>query len=106
MSDVERIVNANFDRIQWAHEVEMVELSEREAERVELPKKAGKKRNESKFQAIHTAVLACAMFTGAGAAFAGLGLSSGDALTIGVGLLVMAVFIGTGVRLDAWARTV
>lgn len=99
MSDVERIVNTNHERVRWAQEYA---ARDAEAEPLVQPKKAGKKRNE----AIHTAVLACAMFTGAGAAFAGLGLSSGDALTIGVGLLVMAVFIGTGVRLDAWSRTV
>lgn len=101
MSDVERIVNTNYERVQWARE-----YADRDAREQPAAQKARKKRSERKFQAIHTAVLACAMFTGAGAAFAGLGLSSGDALTVGVGLLVMAVFIGTGARLDSWSRVV
>lgn len=101
MSDVERIVNTNNERVRWAEEYAHAAPQE---DKAALPKDR-KQRNDSKFQVIHTAALACAMFAGAGAAFAGIGLANGQGLTLGVGLLVTTVFIATGARLDAWART-
>lgn len=99
-SDVERIVNANSERVKWASEY--TDSAAHEAK--PMPKK--RRRSESKFRAIRTAVLACAMFAGAGAAFVGIGLAAGDALSVGVGLLVVSVFISTGARLDGLSRSV
>lgn len=104
MSDVEQIVNANFERVKWAAEYTDSGKPEPEPEApVRRPKP---RRSERTFRAIHTAVLACAMFAGAGATLVGIGLASGDALTIGIGLLVTCLFISTGARLDGLSRTV
>lgn len=99
--DVEQIVNQNAERAKWAAEVSAASKPEPCAER-----RASRKRSQKKFQALHTAVLACAMFAGAGAAFVGIGLSSGDAVSVGVGLLVVAVFISSGARLEGLSRSV
>lgn len=97
MDDVVQIVNQNAERAKWAAEV---------SAQPEPKPRAKKPRSERTFRAIHTAVLACAMFAGAGATLVGIGLASGDALTIGIGLLVTCLFISTGARLDGLSRTV
>lgn len=100
MDDVVQIVNQNADRARWAAEISA-------QSEPEVPAREKKpRRNESKFRAIHTAVLACAMFAGAGAAFVGIGLTAGDLLSVGVGLLVVCLFISTGARLDGLSRSV
>lgn len=99
MSDVEQIVNANFERVKWAAEYT-------DSGKPEPKPRAKKRRSERTFRAIHTAVLACAMFAGAGATLVGIGLASGDALTVGIGLLVVSLFISTGARLDGLSRTI
>lgn len=99
--DVEQIVNQNAERAKWAAEVNAASSPE-----PCVNPRSTRKRSRKKFQAIRTAVLACAMFAGAGAAFVGIGLSSGDAVSVGVGLLVVAVFISSGARLDGLSRSV
>lgn len=97
--DVEQIVNQNADRVRWAAELA------REPEKAPV-RREPKRRSESRFQALHTAVLACAMFAGAGAAFVVIGLASGDAVSVIVGLLAVNVFISSGARLDWVSRSV
>lgn len=97
--DVERIVNSNAERVKWAAELEGQPEKKQ-------PVTRRKRRSNEKFRAIRTAVLACAMFAGAGAAFVGIGLAEGDALTVGIGLLIVSVFISSGARLDGLSRSV
>lgn len=98
--DVEQIVNQNAERAKWAAEVSAASRPEPCAER-----RTPRKRSQKRFQAIRTAALACAMFAGAGAAFVGIGLAAGDAVTVGVGLLVCAVFVSSGARLEGLSRS-
>lgn len=103
MSDVERIVNTNAERVQWAREVERMTQEKTNA----APKAPARKaRSNERFRAIRAAALACAAASGAGAAFAGIGMAADQPLTVGFGLLVVAVFVSTGARLDAYARNI
>lgn len=99
MSDVEQILDANFQRVQWAREVEA-------GLAVEQGQRATKKPNPQRCrgQVMHTVSLACAMFAGSGAAFAGLGLATGDWRTMGVGVIVAAIFLLSGTKAEeaAW----
>lgn len=99
--DVEQIVNQNAERAKWAAEVSAAAKSEPHAVR-----RTARKRSEQKFRTIRTSVLACAMLSGAGAAFIGIGLAAGDAFTVGVSLLITAIFVAAGSRLEAWSRSV
>lgn len=103
MSDVERIVNTNAERVQWALEVERMAQENRKA----APKApAQKKRDNERFRAIRSAAFACAMFSGAGAAFVGIGLAADQLLTVGAGALIMLVFLRVGAQLERYARSV
>ena len=142
MSDVERIVNANHERVRWAEEYE----GERIAASASPPRNdsgeriataSSKPRNDSGERRIgriatarcvrpfglfrwflrggqgsdrptdwerrkvyRSTALGCAMFTGGASAFVGIGLSTCNLLTAGIGLLVGALFLACG----AWAE--
>lgn len=104
MSDVERIVNTNYERACWAREVEE---QCREAQRAAVKPQGGrKKRSQARYRAVRQAAMACAMFSGGGAAFVGIGLATNQLLTLGLGTLVMIVFLSAGARLEALARSI
>lgn len=93
MSDVERIVNANAERVQWAREVTLKEI----APPVKTPKK---KRRGHRRQAARLGALVCAMFVGSGAALLGIGLASNNLLTVVFGIIIAVLFGVTGLALD------
>lgn len=93
MSDVERIVNTNAERVQWAREIALKEI----APPVKTPEK---KRRGNRRQAARSGALVCAMFVGSGVALLGLGLASNNLLTVAFGILIAGVFGVTGLVLD------
>lgn len=121
MSDVERIVNANHDRVRWAAEYE----GERIATSATHPRNdrigtdchgpdgprndsgeriatapAGPRNDNSCRRVYRSTALGCAMFAGGASAFVGIGLSMGRWLTVAVGMLVAVLFLACG----SWAE--
>ena len=110
MSDVERIVNANHERVRWAEEYEggriatapMGPRNDRRCTVAPVPGGHGPDRptDWERRKAYRATALGCAMLTGGASAFVGIGLSTGNLLTAGVGLLVGALFLSCG----SWAE--
>ena len=89
--DVEWLCEENHNRRKWAEEVE---------ERgVEIATSPSAPRNDRR-EAVRTAVLACAMAAGGGAAFAGIGLAMGHGATIVLGILIALIFAFSGISLE------
>lgn len=100
MSDVERICEVNQERRRWAEEYQQsAELQDdatpRRAKRG-IPLYRGDKRR----RVVRSGALACAMVTGAGAAFLGMGIAMQHQATILVGALVAAVFLLAGSAME------
>ena len=91
MSDVERIVNANHERVRWAAECE--------GERIATPPAEARNDKHGR-QVYRSTALGCAMFTGGASAFVGIGLSMGRWLTVAIGLMVAVLFLACG----SWAE--
>lgn len=90
MSDVERIVNTNYERACWAREVEE---QCREAQRAAVKPQGGrKKRSQARYRAVRQAAMACAMFSGGGATFVGIGLAENNLLTLFFGAIFALLF--------------
>ena len=90
--DVEWLCEENHNRRKWAEEVE---------ERgVEIATSPSAPRNDKDREAVRTAVLACAMAAGGGAAFAGMGLAMGHGATIVLGILIALIFAFSGISLE------
>lgn len=125
MSDVERIVNANHDRVRWAEEYEGGRIATASSkprndsvERIAtapigprndrrctvVPFRGGQRSDRhtdwERRRAYRNTALGCAMFTGGASAFVGIGLSMGRWLTVAVGLLVAVLFLVCG----SWAE--
>lgn len=117
MSDVERIVNANHERVRWAEEYETggriaTASSKPRNDSVEriatatmgprndmengLPRACGPRNDKHVRKAYRETALGCAMFTGGASAFVGIGLSTGRWLTVAVGLVVAVLFLCFG----------
>lgn len=114
MSDVERIVNANNERVRWAEEYETggriatasskprndsvgriatATMGPRNDMENGLPRACGPRNDKHVRKAYRDTALGCAMFTGGASAFVGIGLSMGRWLTVAVGLLVAVLFL-------------
>ena len=91
--DVEWLCEENHNRRKWAEEVE-----EKRTDCHVDP--VGPARNDKYREAVRTAVLACAMAAGGGAAFAGMGLAMGHGTTIVLGILIALVFAFSGISLE------
>ena len=96
MSDVERICEVNQERRRWAEEYhQSAELQDdttpRRAKRG-TPLYRGDKRR----RAMRAGSLVCAMVSGAGAAFLGMGIAMQHQATILVGSVIAAVFLLAG----------
>ena len=133
MSDVERIVNANHERVRWAEEYEETRIAAipagsckdgrglwclrggqgsgrptagfdgscKRAATSGVSNGVGRKDAAAeRRQAYRTTALGCAMFTGSGAAFVGIGISMGHWMTVGVGLFLAVTFLICGVRAE------
>lgn len=98
--DVEWLCEENHNRRKWAEEVEE-KRTDCHVGPVGPPRndKSGECRNDRR-EAVRTAVLACAMAAGGGAAFAGMGLAMGHGATIVLGILIALVFAFSGVSLE------
>ena len=92
MSDVERIVNANNERVRWAEEYETVGRIATDP--------AGPRNDNSCRRVYRSTALGCAMFAGGASAFVGIGLSMGRWLTVAIGLMVAVLFLACG----SWAE--
>lgn len=133
MSDVERIVNANHERVRWAEEYEEGRIAAASSKKPRndredgLPRACGPRNDggnmgpmaatagrsngvvrkdaaADRLQAYRTTALGCAMFTGSGAAFVGIGISMGHWMTVGVGLFLAVTFLICGVRAEETAN--
>lgn len=102
MSDVERIVNANHERVRWAEEYETVgriataPIWPRNDRENGLPRACGPRNDKHVRKAYRSTALGCAMFAGGASAFVGIGLSTGRWLTVAVGLVVAVLFLCCG----------
>ena len=122
MSDVERIVNANNERVRWAEEYETggriatAPMGPRNDSLGRIATASSKPRNDRRCtvvpfrggqrsdrptdwerrKAYRNTALGCAMFTGGASAFVGIGLSTGRWLTVAVGLVVAVLFLCCG----------
>ena len=107
MSDVERIVNANHERVRWAEEYEMggriataSSKPRNDMRCTVVPFRGGQGSDRptdwERRKAYRNTALGCAMFTGGASAFVGIGLSTGRWLTVAVGLLVAVLFLCCG----------
>ena len=90
--DVEWLCEENHNRRKWAEEV-----GEKRTDCHVGP--VGPPRNDRR-EAVRTAVLACAMAAGGGAAFAGMGLAMGHGATIVLGILIALIFAFSGISLE------
>ena len=100
MSDVERICAVNHERRRWAEEYhQSAELQDdttpRRAKRG-TPLYRGDKRR----RAMRAGSLVCAMVSGAGAAFLGMGIAMQHHATILVGSVIAAVFLLAGSAME------
>lgn len=102
MSDVERIVNANNERVRWAEEYETggriatATMGPRNDMENGLPRACGPRNDKHVRKAYRETALGCAMFTGEASAFVGIGLYTGRWLTVAVGLVVAVLFLCFG----------
>lgn len=98
--DVEWLCEENHNRRKWAEEVE--ERGVKIATSPSAPRndKNWGSGNDNYREAVRTAVLACAMAAGGGAAFAGMGLAMGHGSTIALGILIALVFAFSGISLE------
>ena len=97
--DVEWLCEENYNRRKWAEEVE--------EQSVEIATSPSAPRNDKNWgsgndrrEALRTAVLACAMAAGGGAAFAGMGLAMGHGTTIALGVVIALIFAVSGISLE------
>lgn len=100
MSDVERICEVNQERRRWAEEYQQsVELQDDTTPRrakLGTPLYRGDKRR----RAMRVGSLVCAMVSGAGAAFLGMGIAMQHQATILVGAVTAAVFLLAGSAME------
>lgn len=102
--DVEWICEENHNRRKWAEEVDENDCSGGRDIKIAASGLDAPPRNDKYREAVKTAVLACAMTAGGGAAFAGMGIAMGHGATIFVGVLIGLVFGGFGVKLEALTK--
>ena len=100
MSDVERICEVNQERRRWAEEYQQsVELRD-DATHRRAKRGSPLYRGDKRRRAMRAGSLACAMVTGAGAAFLGMGIAMQNHATTLVGALVAAVFLLAGSAME------
>ena len=100
MSDVERIVNANHERVRWAEEYQQSAELQDDATHRRAKRGSPLYRGDKSRRAMRAGSLVCAMATGSGAAFLGMGISMQHQATILVGALVAAVFLLAGSAME------
>lgn len=94
MSDVEMICDLNHQRARWAAEYADVEDMDC------FPTGQIDAKAQKREKAMRTAARGCAMFTGMGAAVAGMGLADMHMPTLIVGTITALVFLLSGFALD------
>ena len=96
MSDVERICEVNHERRRWAEEYQQSS----ELQDDETPRRAKRGtplyRGDKRRRAMRAGSLVCAMVSGAGAAFLGMGIAMQHQATMLVGLVIAVAFLVTG----------
>lgn len=97
MSDVEKICDLNHRRARWA--AEYADTEDMDC----FPTERENTNDQKREMAMRTAARGCAMFTGMGAAFVGMGLASMHMPTLIVGATTALVFLLSGLALDAKA---
>lgn len=106
LSDVERICEINHERRKYVEEHDqytdfgLVQIETKEADCNSLRPRNDKRVSRKRRSVLRMVCSACDMAAGGGAAFVGLGLASGDLLTVVVGLLVAATFLISGTHLE------
>ena len=97
MSDVERICEVNQERRRWAEEYDEKRCCQHGGQGSGRPTDhRNDKRGDKMRRVMRAGSLVCAMVTGAGAAFLGMGISMQHHATILVGSVIAAVFLLAG----------
>ena len=100
MSDVERICEANYQRVRWAEEYDREGRETRIATAAKPPRNDRGGRKDRQRRIFRTASLGCAMFCGMGTAYLGLGVAMWHLPTMVAGIVAAVVFLVAGWRLD------
>lgn len=98
--DVEWLCEANHNRRKWAEEVEEKNCPGGRGVEIATSGHDAPPRNDKYRGAVKTAVLACAMAAGGGAAFAGMGIAMSHGATVFVGVLIAVIFGASGLKLE------
>ena len=96
VSDVEKICEMNHER-RKAEEYQYTDFGQVETAE---PVRNAKRKARERRRALRTAVTACMMATGGGAAFVGIGISDGHWPTIMIGLFIAVAFLLAGCRAE------
>lgn len=101
MSDVERICEVNHERRRWAEEYDEKRCCQHGGQGSGRPTDhRNDKRWDKMRRVMRAGSLVCAMATGSGAAFLGMGIAMQHQATILVGALVAAVFLLAGSAME------
>lgn len=101
MSDVERICEVNQERRRWAEEYDEKRCCQHGGQGSGRPTDhRNDKRGDKMRRVMRGGSMVCAMATGSGAAFLGMGIAMQHQATILVGALVAAVFLLAGSAME------
>lgn len=99
MSDVERICEENHNRVKWAEE-----YSDMREPVLQFPSRKERQKAREKQQILRTATIACAMASGMGAAFAGIGVAEWNMAALITGAIIVVVFMISGIICETKAE--
>lgn len=100
MSDVERICEVNQERRRWAEEYQQSAELQDDATPRRAKRGTPLYRGDKRRRAMRAGSLVCAMVSGAGAAFLGMGIAMQHQDTIFLGAIVAAVFLLAGSAME------
>lgn len=100
MSDVERICEVNQERRRWAEEYQQSAELQDDATPRRAKRGTPLYRGDKRRRAMRAGSLVCAMVTGVGAAFLGMGIAMQNQAAILVGSVIAALFLVTGSAME------